>query len=306
MTKHRPAIKKKKSSGSALMSTISRKTGISKSLISMVGDFVGYNDLYTMFTGKDATTGKKRSRWLGAAWTAFNFIPISKAARVAKIAKLLVTARKTEKVSKDIRVGHLATKAVTKRTGETAAKKAAQKRAEQLVKQRKKAKPVKAKKTKTLGRRVMSKKAYKQKYGKKVTKKQKKFNKKKQAKRDRKQAYARSKSRTKKKVAVKKPQLVTNALLQQLKAKGVKYSAKDVLMVTKNSDGKLMWLEKGSSRAGLKHIQQRHAREFKERGIAQKDIPRALDRAIKSKPIKSGASKVGPYSEYRVDGKNIG
>lgn len=191
--KRQPAAKKKKASGSALIATISRKTGISKSLLSMVGDFVGYNDLYTMFTGKDAATGKPRSRWIGAAWTAFNFIPISKVEKIAKVAKILVTARKGEKVAKDVRVGHLATRAITKRTGETAAKKAAQKRAEQLVKQRKKVKPVKVKRTKTPGRRVMSKKAYKQKYGKKVTKKQKQFNKKKSAQKARKQSYGRSK-----------------------------------------------------------------------------------------------------------------
>jgi len=156
-----------------------------------------------MFTGKDAATGKPRSRWIGAAWTAFNFIPISKVEKIAKVAKILVTARKGEKVAKDVRVGHLATRAITKRTGETAAKKAAQKRAEQLVKQRKKVKPVKAKpkvkRTKTPGRRVMSKKAYNKKYGKKVTKKQKQFNKKKSAQKARQQSYSLNKGRTKKK-----------------------------------------------------------------------------------------------------------
>ncbi|AMR19132.2 hypothetical protein AZF39_01129 [Lactiplantibacillus plantarum] len=73
--------KKRISKGSDVIATFSRKTGISKGIISLLTDLVGYNDIYTMITGKDAATGKKRSRLVGAAWTALNFVPVSKVAK---------------------------------------------------------------------------------------------------------------------------------------------------------------------------------------------------------------------------------
>ena len=56
--------------------------------------------------------------------------------------------------------------------------------------------------------------------------------------------------------------LVHNAnyenLLKELAESGVKYNSDDVVTVMRNSDGKLMWLEKGNGTAGLKHILERH------------------------------------------------
>ncbi|ARK35730.1 hypothetical protein B5726_04985 [Lactiplantibacillus plantarum] len=63
-------------------------------------DLVGYNDIYTMITGKDAVTGKKCSRLVGAAWTDLNFVPVSRVAKLAKAAKVMATAKKAEKLAK--------------------------------------------------------------------------------------------------------------------------------------------------------------------------------------------------------------
>ncbi|EHS82980.1 extracellular protein, lysine-rich [Lactiplantibacillus plantarum subsp. plantarum NC8] len=52
-----------------------------------------------MITGKDAATGKKCSRLVGAAWTALNFVPVSKVAKLAKAAKVLATAKKAEQLN---------------------------------------------------------------------------------------------------------------------------------------------------------------------------------------------------------------
>jgi len=115
---------------------LSRKTGISKSIIAFATDLIGYNDLYTMITGKDAETGKPRSRWIGAAWTAFNAMPVSKVAKLAKVAKLLATAKKTEKVVKDgnrIRKASAAAKLAIKRAAEKKAKRKAEKAADRYA-----------------------------------------------------------------------------------------------------------------------------------------------------------------------------
>ena len=48
-----------------------------------------------------------------------------------------------------------------------------------------------------------------------------------------------------------------------LKNKGVKFSEKDLVFATKDSNGKVVWLEKGSKKSGLKHIVNKHAKDFK-------------------------------------------
>ena len=90
-------------------------------------------------------------------------------------------------------------------------------------------------------------------------------------------------------------------LVDELSKSGVKYNADDVVMVTKAADGKLMWLEKGNDSSGLKHITDGHAVDFSNRGIS--DIPEFLNRVLQKKPIKTDATKAGPYAEYLIDGK---
>jgi hypothetical protein len=95
--------------------------------------------------------------------------------------------------------------------------------------------------------------------------------------------------------------LVPDELLKELAESGEKYTPDDVVMVTKTPEGKLMWLEKGSSSSGLEHIVGRHADEFTERGID--DIPEFLSEVLKEAPVKVGTNSAGPFAEYLVDGK---
>ncbi|TWH78104.1 RHS repeat-associated core domain-containing protein [Sedimentibacter saalensis] len=60
-------------------------------------------------------------------------------------------------------------------------------------------------------------------------------------------------------------------LLDELASNGVKYTADDVLAVTKTADGKLVWLESGNSKAGMQHILE-HADDFAQKGIQQSQI----------------------------------
>ncbi|PZG40841.1 hypothetical protein C1910_00590 [Listeria ivanovii] len=90
-------------------------------------------------------------------------------------------------------------------------------------------------------------------------------------------------------------------LLNELAASGVKHNPKDIIMITKNTDGKLLWLEKGNGKSGLKHIIDGHAVDFDARGI--QDIPSFLNETLKMNPIKTGIGKNGPYANYQINGE---
>lgn len=95
--------------------------------------------------------------------------------------------------------------------------------------------------------------------------------------------------------------LLDNKLMSELAESGVKYNVDDVIMVTKTADGKLVWLEKGSDSAGLKHIINNHATNFADRGIT--DIPKFLEETLKSTPTRMGSSSKGMFAEYIINGK---
>lgn len=60
-------------------------------------------------------------------------------------------------------------------------------------------------------------------------------------------------------------------LLDELANTGVKYNPDDLLAITKTTDGKLVWLETGSSKAGMQHILN-HADDFAKKGISEEQI----------------------------------
>lgn len=91
-------------------------------------------------------------------------------------------------------------------------------------------------------------------------------------------------------------------LLDELANSGVKYNPDDVITVMKNSEGKLMWLEKGNSKAGLTHILERHANDFASQGVS--DIPQLLEDVLSTKPIKSGSNAKGLFADYMWNGNS--
>ena len=44
------------------------------------------------------------------------------------------------------------------------------------------------------------------------------------------------------------------ALITELKEKGIKFTEKDIIFITRDKTGQIVWLEKGNSSAGLEHI----------------------------------------------------
>ncbi len=58
-------------------------------------------------------------------------------------------------------------------------------------------------------------------------------------------------------------------LMNELRHSGAKFSEKDVILITKNYNGKLIWLENGNDRSGLQHILKGHKNNFKGENIIE-------------------------------------
>ncbi|WP_238610413.1 hypothetical protein [Carnobacterium divergens] len=96
-------------------------------------------------------------------------------------------------------------------------------------------------------------------------------------------------------------ELLKSDLLDELSKSGVKYSPDDVVMITKNTSKDLLWLEYGNNKAGLTHIEIRHAADFSKRGI--KNIPEFIYDMLKKEPISIVESSRGMNAIYLMNGK---
>lgn len=94
------------------------------------------------------------------------------------------------------------------------------------------------------------------------------------------------------------------ALIDSLLKGGTKIDPKSVIDIRK-INGKIIWLETGSSKAGLKHILERHADDFARIGVPEKDIPKVLFEALESgKPVGFQGKGTGrPIYEIMVNGE---
>ncbi len=70
------------------------------------------------------------------------------------------------------------------------------------------------------------------------------------------------------------------ALLNELSSKGVKFSPNKVISISKTKNGQIVFLEEGNSKAGLKHIIDRHGDQFLHKGISEKQIPDLIMKAV--------------------------
>ena len=92
--------------------------------------------------------------------------------------------------------------------------------------------------------------------------------------------------------------LVSPNLMAELAQSGQKYTPDAVQMITKNADGKLMWLETGSSSAGLEHIM-KHADDLAAKGVDVDNISAFIKNDLLTQnPIKTGSNAKGLYADY--------
>ena len=99
------------------------------------------------------------------------------------------------------------------------------------------------------------------------------------------------------------------ALIEELERNGVKFSKDKIVFITRDKTDQIVWLETGSSSAGLKHILNRHADQFeKAYGIQHSEIPEFLHKVISegtiiSNQVKTVGNRKGFERIYSYNGK---
>ena len=88
------------------------------------------------------------------------------------------------------------------------------------------------------------------------------------------------------------------ALIDEVVASGEKISPDDVVMITRDPSGKIIWLETGTPASGLQHIVDRHGHEFNGIGISNDDIPDYVLEAVYQGHIVGTQGKRSPRTVY--------
>ncbi|KJV26506.1 hypothetical protein VI06_16765 [Aquitalea magnusonii] len=77
------------------------------------------------------------------------------------------------------------------------------------------------------------------------------------------------------------PRPIVNPIdVQKMVDSGIKFTPQKLIATGRNVEGKIVFLEVGSSSAGLQHIIERHAIDFINKGISQIDIPSVVMEAV--------------------------
>ncbi|MGT2743034.1 pre-toxin TG domain-containing protein [Streptococcus plurextorum] len=69
-------------------------------------------------------------------------------------------------------------------------------------------------------------------------------------------------------------------LVNQLAKQNVKYNPDEIIIIGKDSSGKIMWLEKGNNKAGYEHILVEHGEQFVKQGVSNEMLPDYLMDAL--------------------------
>lgn len=92
--------------------------------------------------------------------------------------------------------------------------------------------------------------------------------------------------------------MIDEALVKELQDNGVKFSRKNMVFITKDATGQIVWLESGNSAAGLEHIlhgngtTKGHARDFEKAfGLLESEVPTYLYRVITRGEVVSNSLK---------------
>ena len=107
-------------------------------------------------------------------------------------------------------------------------------------------------------------------------------------------------------IKAKVDELVKKNLINELVKTGAKYNAKDIIFITKDKTGQLIWLEAGDACKGLKHIlygngtSKGHYEDFKKAfGLGAKQVGEYLRKVITyGNVVKSRIKKIGKRFGY--------
>ena len=90
-------------------------------------------------------------------------------------------------------------------------------------------------------------------------------------------------------------------LIAEVIKNGEKISPDDVLLIAKDPNGKIVWIEKGNSSAGLQHIVDQHGSEFNGKGISNDDIPAYVMSAVTQGKVVGSQGKRNPRTIYEFE-----
>ena len=88
------------------------------------------------------------------------------------------------------------------------------------------------------------------------------------------------------------------ALVDELVSSGEKCTPENIVAITKDSSGGIVWLETGNDRAGLNHIIDEHGSQFHGKGISNEEIPNYVMEAIHQGNIVGYQGKKNPRTIY--------
>ena len=88
------------------------------------------------------------------------------------------------------------------------------------------------------------------------------------------------------------------ALIDEVIASGKKITPENVVMITRDPTGRIVWLETGDNRSGLNHIIQEHEHQFNGKGISTDEIPDYVLEAVYQGKIIGTQGKRNPRTIY--------
>jgi hypothetical protein len=100
--------------------------------------------------------------------------------------------------------------------------------------------------------------------------------------------------------------LINSALLSEMAANGVKFTPADVVATSRMTNGQVVFMEAGNSKAGLQHIIEQHGDQSAQMGILESQIPEVVMKAVSEGKIigYQGAGVERPIYEVSIDGQS--
>lgn len=99
------------------------------------------------------------------------------------------------------------------------------------------------------------------------------------------------------------------ALVNEIKNAGIKFDADNLLRIAKNTEGRIVFLEKGSPKGGLVHILE-HEADFINKGVTKEQIPDLVMKEVTEGKIigYQGKGTGRPIYQVEFNGKtqNVG
>jgi hypothetical protein len=92
-------------------------------------------------------------------------------------------------------------------------------------------------------------------------------------------------------------------LISELSSNGIRHTPEDIVSISRASDGTIVFLERGTSRAGLQHIVAEHGDDFARRGITEEEIPDAIMAAVTRGHIVGTQGESRPIYEVFYNGR---